>query len=825
VIARLERQSGMRCQIVRSDNGTEFVNKLVAAFCERNGIIHQTTVPYTSEQNGIAERAIAVYFEMVRCMLHSSRMDLRYWGEAFLYAIHIRNLSPTSGLEGKVPYHAWTGRKPDVSHLRVFGSIGYANIPKKVRGGKLEPTAAKCRLLGWWAEETKGYRLEDIKTGKLITSRDVKFIEDEQPTDLAIIEGGNPPGVLSELTSDDLEASKLTESTPTSSDPHKERENPETPDSASEDSPATTNEPAQPRATQTSKWASLPLREPSTRLRKDTAHHGVPATEEEIVEAENRRIEHRAYVVYASEPRSYQEAISSPHSKQWEKAMSDEFEQLKRTGTFEWVEAVPEGRKVVGSRWVWKEKRNEQGNLAKHKARIVAQGFSQVPGQDFNGTYASVAKFTTLRALLAIAAREDWEVHQVDVRSAYLQGDLEEEIYMRVPEGIVEPGKEGWLWRLLKAIYGLKQAGRQWKKKLDEIMRELGFEKSAADDCLYILRRDGVIIVVVLVYVDDMTVAGPKLKDVVEFKAELGKRLDITDLGELKYILGIEVIRNRAARTITLNQTAYIVEILSRYGMRDCAPVSTPLVATERLTAAQGPATPDEKQAVLDYANGASYPERVGSLLYATQTRPDIQYAVALLAQFSANPGKPHFEAVKRVLRYLKGTAQLGLTFGGSGSGVDLIGWTDSDWAQDPDSRRSVGGFVFDVAGGSVSWSSKKQPTVALSTVEAEYMAASNATKEAIWLRTLLDDLGFTQVQATTIHADNQGCIALSRNPVSHSRAKHIDIRHHFIRERVANKEIDLQFCSTKDMLADIFTKALPREAFEKFRAALGVGE
>jgi hypothetical protein len=229
-------------------------------------------------------------------------------------------------------------------------------------------------------------------------------------------------------------------------------------------------------------------------------------------------------------------------------------------------------------------------------------------------------------------------------------------------------------------------------------------------------------------------------------------------------------------------------------------------------------------QAVLDFAKGASYPEQVGALLYVTQTRPDCQYAVSTLAQFSSNPGKAHFEAVKRVLRYLKGTAHFGLTFGRSGGHIDLIGWTDSDWAQDPDSRRSIGGFVFDVAGGSVSWSSKKQPTVALSTVEAEYMAASNATKEAIWLRTLLRDLGFTQTLATTIHADNQGCIALSRNPVSHSRAKHIDIRHHFIRERVASNEITLEYCSTKDMVADIFTKALPREAFEKCRGALGVG-
>ena len=289
-------------------------------------------------------------------------------------------------------------------------------------------------------------------------------------------------------------------------------------------------------------------------------------------------------------------------------------------------------------------------------------------------------------------------------------------------------------------------------------------------------------------------------------------------------LLGIEVTRKCDARTITINQTAYINEVLRRYGMHDASPVSTPLAVKERLTTAQCATTPEEKKELDEYTNGASYPERVGSLLYATQTRPDIQYVVSVLAQFSARPGKAHFEGVKRVLRYLKGTANFGLVLGGPGDKIDLVGWTDSDWAQDVVTRRSIGGFVFDIAGGSISWSSKKQPTVALSSVEAEYMAASNATKEAIWLRVLLNDLGYKQTTATTIHADNMGCIALSHNPVSHSRAKHIDIRHHFIRERVANKEIDLCFCSTKDMLADIFTKALPREAFERFRAALGVG-
>jgi hypothetical protein len=239
----------------------------------------------------------------------------------------------------------------------------------------------------------------------------------------------------------------------------------------------------------------------------------------------------------------------------------------------------------------------------------------------------------------------------------------------------------------------------------------------------------------------------------------------------------------------------------------------------------QSPTTPEDHAAYAQSSNSIVYLDGIGSILYITQTRPDIQHLVGILAQFGANPGKAHIESFKQLLHYLKGTAEFVLTLGSKDTGTDLIGWTDSDWAQDPDSRRSVGGYVFDVAGGSVSWASKWQPTVSLSTTEAEYIVVLNPTKEAIWLRVLLEDLGFSQVSATTLHADNLGCIALTNGTVTHSHAKHINIRHYFIHERVTNSEIDLQYVSTKEMLADILTKQLPHEAFEKYRKALGVGE
>jgi hypothetical protein len=259
--------------------------------------------------------------------------------------------------------------------------------------------------------------------------------------------------------------------------------------------------------------------------------------------------------------------------------------------------------------------------------------------------------------------------------------------------------------------------------------------------------------------------------------------------------------------------------------MSKCKPASTPLAVRAQLTHSQSPTTPEDRAAYTQSSDGIVYLEGIGSVLYITQTHPDIQHLVGILAQFGANPGKAHTKAFKRLLCYLKGTAKFVLTLGSKDTGTDLIGWTDSDCAQDPDSRRSVGGYVFDITSGLVPWASKQQPTVALSTTEAEYMAASNATKEAIWLRILLKDLGFPQVSTTTLHADNLGCISLTNGTITHSRAKHINICHHFIRERVANSEIDLQYISTKEMLANILTKQLPHEAFEKYRKALGVGE
>jgi len=614
-------------------------------------------------------------------------------------------------------------------------------------------------MLGWWVDEAKGYRLEDLENGKLIASRDVRFFEDDSPSDLASIEVQDTPANnqdVNTLVNDAIQ--KNITPLPIQKDDTLLKESPSplaVPpfDDVEINSPAKVSGPDE-----VPNLSPLPVLQRSGREQKTPSCFALMAIGD-IITLGNVNF---TFIAIAEEPKTYQEAIHSPHLKQWEQAIKSEFAQLQKLGVFKVVDGLPKGRKAVGSRIVFREKQDGHGNLIKFKARIVAKGFSQIPGEDFTDTFSLVAKFSTLWIFLAYVAYLDWDLHHVDVIAAYLHGPLGEEIYMTIPEGIENSGS-GHYWKLKKALYGLKQAGRQWKKRLHEVLIKFGFIRAFADNCLYIKHHEGNITLLILVYVDDIAIAGPDGCHIIFFKSFL-------------------VTRDCSRCLIYLNQSAYIQHTITRFGLENSTPVSTPLAVKHDLTLSQSPTTEAEKRVFEDYAGDIHYLSLVGSLLFATQTRLNIQFAVGLVAQFSNNPGIAHLEVAKHILRYLKSTVNYNLVLGKQEEGkFDLVGWSDSNWAQDHDDHRSTSGFVFDVAGSSISWFSKKQATVATSSVEAEYVALANVTKEAIWLRTLLTELDFPPTMATMIHADNQGCIALANNPVSYSCAKHIDIRHHFI--------------------------------------------
>jgi hypothetical protein len=490
-------------------------------------------------------------------------------------------------------------------------------------------------------------------------------------------------------------------------------------------------------------------------------------------------------------------------------------EQHANLRTWDLVEP-PDGVNIVGSKLVFHYKHDANGEVVNRKTRLVAQGFSQAEGIDYNETFSPTAKLSAIRIIIAIAIRNDWEIEQTDIDGAYLNAPITEVVYMRQAKGYETHGKEHYVCRLNRAIYGLKQSGREWYNMFCRIMFKFGFTRCEVEHAVF-YRYSGQDALIVAVDVDDLTMAGNSRGAIGTFKAELRTVLKIKDLGDLHWLLGIEVKRDRKSRTISLSQRAYIQKILERFNLQDANPLGTPLDPHHKLSLSQCPSTPRQ----FEDMRGIPYREAIGSLMYAALgTRPDISFAVSFLSQFMQNPGRPHWEAVKRVFRYLKGTRDMTLVIGGTGKGLEAF--SDADWASQ-EHRHSISGYVFTIGGGAVSWSSKKQAIVALSTTEAEYIAATHAAKEALWIRMFLAEIARPLRKPITIHLYNISAISITKNDEYHPRTKHIDIRYHFIRHSVQENLLNIDYVPTADMAADMFTKGLPRHKVLHMNALVGL--
>jgi hypothetical protein len=505
-----------------------------------------------------------------------------------------------------------------------------------------------------------------------------------------------------------------------------------------------------------------------------------------------------------------QRAAEAWKDSNWINAMLDEHGSIVDNKTYHLVKKtdIPHGLKPLRCKWVYKLKRNEAGRTIRHKARLVVRGFEQREGIDYQETFASVVKPMSYKALLAIAAAQDLEVHQMDVKTAFLYGKIDQPVYIIPPEGIHCPA--GHIWQLDKALYGLKQAPRIWFNTLTGYLDTLGFTPLSADPGLFYRELDGLIIAV---YVDDLLIVG-KDKDAVDrLKGQLAKQFKMEDLGPCHWYLGIQIKRDRQRRILQLSQKTYIERTLQDLGMEHCNPVSTPI--NERLTA-----TPEGFRST--ETDRHWYARAIGALMYIMLgTRPDIAYAISVCSRYMGNPTAAHIKAAKRILRYLKGTSGWALEY--TGNLTEVQGYSDADWGGDLDGRRSTGGYIFNLGSGAISWRSKRQQAVALSTCEAEYMAQTQATKEAIWLRNLMQGFQGKQLATTVLYGDNQGAIAMTKNPQFHGRTKHIDIQHHYVRERVATGEVEWKHVPTAQQVADGLTKPLERRKFEAFRQALGL--
>lgn len=790
-----EAHTRRKIKTIRSDNGGEYNSSSFRQYLDSHGILHQTTIPYTPQQNGVAERMNRTLINLVRSMLQAKDVGKSFWAEALQTAVYIRNRVTSSSLPPNItPHHLWYSSPPDLSHARVFGCQCYYVLPKmKVK--KLDARSREAIFIGYLTQ-SKGYKVWDIQLCKCVASRDVKFLETCDPptndtssndchsVDLPTMEhSGKAEEVMNR-------GGETTVRFNTAS-AHDENESDQSSDAEEVDTQNECTEPLQ-------RLSSLPTTEPrrSTRQRQNTGEWWKASA----------NIALSARVV----PPSYKVATSMENIDFWMPGIEREHDCLLRNKTWKLVNHE-QGMHVLPCKYVFRIKNGAP------KARLVALGCLQLYGVDYLETFAPVVKVETIRMLLALAAMLDLECEQMDVVTAFLNGDLEEDIFMEVPQGLKSKANEGKVCKLLKSLYGLKQAPRQWYAKIHEyFVNCLGFSTSLNDPCLYIRHSSSYMILVAL-YVDDLLIVGNSKQHISNLKGELSKRFEMKDLGPAQTMLGVEIRRNRSERKLSISQIEYTEQVLKRFGMESCRSTDTPMQKS-------GPADlnlPDQP-----LPTNVPFRQAIGSLIYLVScTRPDIAFAVHRLSQSVESPQNHHWTAVKHVLRYLSGTKSFGIQYGGSNNkGDSIIAYSDSDYAGDTASRKSTSGYILLLSGGSISWKSKKQPIVATSSCEAEYIACCAATKEAIWLSRLYAEVrNVKNPTPITIMVDNNGTIDLAQNSTVGERSKHIDVKYHFVRESVQKKKVSLNRCDTADQVADPLTKPLEKVKHQKFTKLQGL--
>ncbi|MFS7923079.1 putative RNA-directed DNA polymerase [Helianthus anomalus] len=810
-VTMAERQFNTKLKSIQSDWGGEFRN--LTSFFKSLGIIHRRSCPHTSEQNGIVERRHRHVVETGLALLAQSNLPQRFWQFAFETAVYLINRLPSRVCSNKSPFQHVFNRKPDYSFLRVFGCQCFPYL-RPYNRHKLDFRSTPCVFLGY-SPVHHGYLCLDPTTDRLYVARHVRFNElvfpfsTPQPSaastataDPYVSVYPDPLPDLHPIPDPPQPGPDLTQPVPDPLSP-----TPNTQPLPNSPSPLPTV-PIQPTQTETATPPPPRHRPPNLRQNPKPTSRYDPAAYT------------ASTTTLPTEPTSFTVANKST---EWRNAMAKELSALHKNGTWSLVPPVHNAN-VVNCKWVYRLKTDPNGNITRYKARLVAKGFNQQPGVDYHETFSPVVKSVTIRTVLSLAITSKWNLRQLDVQNAFLHGDLEETVYMKQPPGFVDKEKPDHVCLLHKSLYGLKQAPRAWFTRLSNALFDLGFYGSKTDPSLFILNHNGTLIYV-LVYVDDIIITGNNDQAVTSIIHQLSSMFALKDLGPLHYFLGIEVLQNGS--NVILSQRKHVLNVLHRAGLSDCKPAVSPMSTSQILL-------PDDSPLLSD---PTVYRQTVGSLQYATLTRPDIAFSVNKVCQFMHAPTENHWSAVKRILRYLKGTLDLGLLFRQS-SGTNLHAFSDShwhdtlvspvqayfdsDWAGCPVDRRSTGGYAIYLGSNLVSWSARKQKTVSRSSTESEYKAIADTVAELIWLKSLLQELGLG-VPKPTLWCDNLGATYLSANPVFHARTKHIEVDFHFVREQVAQGNLNVQFVSTDDQIADVFTKPLSSQRFQFLRSKLQV--
>ena len=502
-----------------------------------------------------------------------------------------------------------------------------------------------------------------------------------------------------------------------------------------------------------------------------------------------------------SEPQSYKEVVNSLEGSLWKEAIKSEIDSILQNHTWKLVD-LPLGSKPLGYKWIFKRKTKTDGTIDKYKARLVIKGYKQKEGLDYFDTYSPVTRVTSIRMVLAIAALRNLEIHQMDVKTAFLNGDLDEEIYMEQPKGFVAPGQEKKVCKLVKSLYGLKQALKQWHQKFDSIVLANGFKINECDKCIYIKNTVNDYVILCL-YVDDMLIVCSDDEMIKSTKAMLSTRFDMKDMGLADVILGVKILRTSDG--LVLSQSHYVDKILDKFSNDDSSVARTPIDVNLHMSKNRG-----ESVSQLEYS-------RVnGSLMYLMScTRPDIAYAVSKLSRYTSNSNGDHWKGIVRVLRYLRYTRYSGLHY--TRYPVVLEGYSDANWISEVKNSKSTSGYVFTLAGAAISWKSLKQTVIARSTMESEFIALDKCGEEAEWLSNFLKDIPRwpKPVTAISIHCDSQSAIGRAQNVMYNGKSRHIRRRHNTIRQLISTGVIFIDYVKSKDNIADPLTKGLNRELVE----------
>ncbi|RVW60764.1 Retrovirus-related Pol polyprotein from transposon RE1 [Vitis vinifera] len=687
------------------------------SFMSHHGILHQSSCAHTPQQNGVAERKNRHLVETARTLLLHSHVPFRFWGDAVLTACYLINRMPSSVLHDQIPHSLLFPDQP-LYFLppRVFGCTCFVHILTPGQD-KLSAKAMKCLFLGY-SRLQKGYRCYSLETHRYFISADVTFFEDSP---------------FFSTTSESLPVSEV---------------------------------------------LPIPIVSPPDAMPLDHFRFIIVALVSLLLSLFLRHLLTHFLSLRLHLPRlclllmtypllfgkSTHEALSHPG---WRQAMVDEMAALHSNGTWDLV-VLPSGKSTVGCRWVYAVKVGPDGQVDRLKARLVAKGYTQVYGSDYGDTFSPVAKIASVRLLLSMAAMCSWPLYQLDIKNAFLHGDLAEEVYMEQPPGFVAQGESGLVCRLRRSLYGLKQSPRAWFSRFSSVVQEFGMLRSTADHSVFYHHNSLGQCIYLVVYVDDIVITGSDQDGIQKLKQHLFTHFQTKDLGKLKYFLGIEIAQSSSG--VVLSQRKYALDILEETGMLDCKPVDTPMDPNVKLVPGQGEPLGDPGR----------YRRLVGKLNYLTITRPDISFPYTRPRCIVENRGH-----------------------------TQVVGYTDADWAGSPTDRRSTSGYCVFIGGNLISWKSKKQDVVARSSAEAEYRAMALATCELIWLRHLLQELRFGKDEQMKLICDNQAALHIASNPVFHERTKHIEVDCHFIREKIASGCVATSFVNSNDQLADIFTKSL----------------